>query len=151
MYLCLVHIRSHGDSDLRLCRLNGADICGEVQQRICGTGNCIHILCDDNGTDNDFADPDYHHNNHCIFQNICCNIDNARIVRKSSDRDVNGDGNCTIDDLVMLNQYLLGILHADASQIAAMDCCADGKIDMRDSLILEQFLVYMIDTLPVEP
>ena len=65
--------------------------------------------------------------------------------------DVNGDGNCTIDDLVMLNQYLLGILHADASQIAAMDCCADGKIDMRDSLILEQFLVYMIDTLPVEP
>lgn len=84
--LCLVHIRSHGDSDLRLCRLNGADICGEVQQRICGTGNCIHILCDDNGTDNDFADPDYHHNNHCIFQNICCNIDNARIVRKSSDR-----------------------------------------------------------------
>lgn len=65
--------------------------------------------------------------------------------------DVNGDGNCTIDDLVMLNQYLLGILHADASQIAAMDCCADGKIDMRDSLILEQFLVYMIDTIPVEP
>ena len=65
--------------------------------------------------------------------------------------DVNGDGNCTIDDLVMLNQYLLGILHADASQIAAMDCCVDGEIDMRDSLILEQFLVYMIDTLPVEP
>ena len=42
--------KRHGDSDLRLCRLNGADICGEVQQRICGTGNCIHILCDDNGT-----------------------------------------------------------------------------------------------------
>lgn len=77
------------------------------------------------------------------------------ITPKPSDKrligDVNGDGNCTIDDLVMLNQYLLGILHADASQIAAMDCCVDGEIDMRDSLILEQFLVYMIDTLPVEP
>lgn len=65
--------------------------------------------------------------------------------------DVNGDGICAIDDLVMLNQYLLGVLYADTSQLAAMDCYADGEIDMRDSLILEHFLVYMIDEIPVEP
>lgn len=62
--------------------------------------------------------------------------------------DCNNDGMCRIDDLVLLNQYLLGSVQGSEVQRPAMDCNADGTVDSRDSQLLAMFLMQLIPRLP---
>ncbi len=62
--------------------------------------------------------------------------------------DCNNDGMCRIDDLVLLNQYLLGSVQGSEVQRPAMDCNADGTVDSRDSHLLAMFLMQLIARLP---
>ena len=62
--------------------------------------------------------------------------------------DCNNDGVCRVDDLVLLNQYLLGSVQGSEVQRAAMDCNADGTVDSRDSQLLAMFLMQLIARLP---
>ena len=62
--------------------------------------------------------------------------------------DCNNDGVCRIDDLVLLNQYLLGSVQGSEVQRPAMDCNADGTVDSRDSQLLAMFLMQLIPRLP---
>lgn len=63
--------------------------------------------------------------------------------------DCNNDGVCRVDDLVLLNQYLLGSVQGSEVQRPAMDCNADGTVDSRDSQLLAMFLMQLIPRLPV--
>lgn len=62
--------------------------------------------------------------------------------------DCNNDGVCRVDDLVLLNQYLLGSVQGSEVQRPAMDCNADGTVDSRDSQLLAMFLMHLIPRLP---
>lgn len=62
--------------------------------------------------------------------------------------DCNNDGVCRVDDLVLLNQYLLGSVQGSEVQRPAMDCNADGTVDSRDSQLLVMFLMQLIPRLP---
>lgn len=62
--------------------------------------------------------------------------------------DCNNDGVCRVDDLVLLNQYLLGSVQGSEVQRPAMDCNADGTVDSRDSQLLAMFLMQLIQRLP---
>ena len=62
--------------------------------------------------------------------------------------DCNNDGACRVDDLVLLNQYLLGSVQGSEVQRSAMDCNADGTVDSRDSQLLAMFLMQLIPRLP---
>jgi len=62
--------------------------------------------------------------------------------------DCNNDGVCRVDDLVLLNQYLLGSVQGSEVQRPAMDCNADGTVDSRDSQLLAMFLMQLIPRLP---
>lgn len=62
--------------------------------------------------------------------------------------DCNNDGVCRVDDLVLLNQYLLGSVQGSEVQRPAMDCNADGTVDSRDSQLLAIFLMQLIPRLP---
>lgn len=62
--------------------------------------------------------------------------------------DCNNDGVCRVDDLVLLNQYLLGSVQGSEVQRSAMDCNADGTVDSRDSQLLAMFLMQLIPRLP---
>lgn len=62
--------------------------------------------------------------------------------------DCNNDGVCRVDDLVLLNQYLLGSVQGSEVQRPAMDCNADGTVDGRDSQLLAMFLMQLIPRLP---
>ena len=61
--------------------------------------------------------------------------------------DCNNDGVCRVDDLVLLNQYLLGSVQGSEVQRPAMDCNADGTVDSRDSQLLAMFLMQLIPRL----
>ena len=62
--------------------------------------------------------------------------------------DCNNDGVCRVDDLVLLNQYLLGSVQGSEVQRPAMDCNADDTVDSRDSQLLAMFLMQLIPRLP---
>ena len=62
--------------------------------------------------------------------------------------DCNNDGVCRVDDLVLLNQYLLGSVQGSEVQRPAVDCNADGTVDSRDSQLLAMFLMQLIPRLP---
>lgn len=62
--------------------------------------------------------------------------------------DCNNDGVCRVDDLVLLNQYLLGSVQGSEVQRPAMDCNVDGTVDSRDSQLLAMFLMQLIPRLP---
>lgn len=62
--------------------------------------------------------------------------------------DCNNDGVCRVDDLVLLNQYLLGSVQGSEVQRPAMDCNADGTVDSRDNQLLAMFLMQLIPRLP---
>ena len=63
--------------------------------------------------------------------------------------DVNLDGRVDITDAVMLNQGANGAVMLDDAQIANADCDGNGEVNAADSLTLIQFLVHVIDTMPL--
>ena len=65
--------------------------------------------------------------------------------------DVNLDGKVDILDAVYLNKYLATLIQFSDAQVANADCCQDGVLNDQDTTALMQFIILMIDDLPVQP
>ena len=65
--------------------------------------------------------------------------------------DVNLDGKVDILDAVFLNKYLATLIQFSDAQMANADCCQDGILDDQDTTALMQFIILLIDDLPVQP
>ena len=69
----------------------------------------------------------------------------------SSYGDVNLDGMVDILDAVFLNKYLATLIQFSDAQMANADCCQDGVLNDQDTTALMQFIILLIDDLPVQP
>ena len=65
--------------------------------------------------------------------------------------DVNLDGKIDILDAVYLNKYLATLIQFSDAQMANADCCQDGVLNDQDTTALMQFIILLIDDLPVQP
>ena len=65
--------------------------------------------------------------------------------------DVNLDGKVDILDAVFLNKYLATLIQFSDAQMANADCCQDGVLNDQDTTALMQFIILLIDDLPVQP
>ncbi len=55
--------------------------------------------------------------------------------------DVNGDGSVTLDDIIMVRQYLAGAIELTTEQQLIADIYGkDGKVDLNDAIRMEQYL-----------
>ena len=64
--------------------------------------------------------------------------------------DVNLDGIVDLTDAIMLNKQVAGVIIFTSAQQKNADCYRDGSIDDQDTTALMQFVISLIDTLPVE-
>ena len=64
--------------------------------------------------------------------------------------DVNLDGIVDLTDAIMLNKQLAGVIIFTSAQQKNADCYRDGSIDDKDTTALMQFVISLINTLPVE-
>ena len=69
----------------------------------------------------------------------------------SSYGDVNLDGKVDIVDAIFLNKYLATLIQFLDAQVANADCCQDGVLNDQDTTALMQFIILLIDDLPVQP
>lgn len=65
--------------------------------------------------------------------------------------DITQDGFCRLNDVVVINLVAAGIVKVKPEQIPLMDCYHDNCIDTKDSMTLLQFLVRLLNQIPVEP
>ena len=65
--------------------------------------------------------------------------------------DVNLNGKVDILDAVYLNKYLATLIQFSDAQVANADCCQDGVLNDQDTTALMQFIILLIDDLPVQP
>ena len=65
--------------------------------------------------------------------------------------DVNLDGKADIVDAIFLNKYLATLIQFSDAQMANADCCQDGVLNDQDTTALMQFIILLIDDLPVQP
>ena len=64
--------------------------------------------------------------------------------------DINLDSIVDLTDAIMLNKQLAGVIIFTSAQQKNADCYRDGSIDDQDTTALMQFVISLIDTLPVE-
>ena len=65
--------------------------------------------------------------------------------------DINLDGKVDIVDAIFLNKYLATLIQFSDAQMANADCCQDGVLNDQDTTALMQFIILLIDDLPVQP
>ena len=65
--------------------------------------------------------------------------------------DINLDGKVDIVDAIFLNKYLATLIQFSNVQVANADCCQDGVLNDQDTTALMQFIILLIDDLPVQP
>lgn len=65
--------------------------------------------------------------------------------------DINLDSIVSMIDVVYLNKGLAGTIKMNEQQLVNADCVSDDTIDANDATILLQYIVELIDTLPVVP
>ena len=65
--------------------------------------------------------------------------------------DVNLDGKVDIVDAIFLNKYLATLIQFSDAQMENADCCQDGVLNDQDTIALMQFIILLIDDLPVHP
>ena len=65
--------------------------------------------------------------------------------------DVNLDGKVDIVDAIFLNKYLATLIQFSDAQMANADCCQDGVLNDQGTTALMQFIILLIDDLPVQP
>jgi len=61
------------------------------------------------------------------------------------------DGKVDIVDAIFLNKYLATLIQFSDAQMANADCCQDGVLNDQDTTALMQFIILLIDDLPVQP
>ena len=64
--------------------------------------------------------------------------------------DVDLDGKVTLADAVLLSKAVNGSVAISDAQKISMDCDGDGDITANDTTALMQFLVHLVDTLPLK-
>lgn len=65
--------------------------------------------------------------------------------------DANGDGQITEEDVAYIENYTIGaeeVVAITDRKLNAFDANDDGSIDIKDSVVIEKYLNYEIDTLP---
>ena len=65
--------------------------------------------------------------------------------------DVNLDGKVDIVDAIFLNKYLATLIQFSDAQVANADCYQNGVLNDQDTTALMQFIILLIDDLPVQP
>ena len=65
--------------------------------------------------------------------------------------DINLDGKVDIVDAIFLNKYLATLIQFSDAQMANADCCQDSVLNDQDTTALMQFIILLIDDLPVQP
>ena len=61
------------------------------------------------------------------------------------------DGKVDIVDAIFLNKYLATLIQFSDAQVANADCYQDGVLNAQDTTALMQFIILLIDDLPVQP
>ena len=64
--------------------------------------------------------------------------------------DANGDGSVNPVDALTVLQYFVGMINADALNLALCDLDGNGSVNPVDALLILQYFVGMIDKFPVE-
>lgn len=65
--------------------------------------------------------------------------------------DANGDGQITEEDVAYIENYTIGaeeVVAITDRKLNAFDANDDGSIDIKDSVVIDKYLKYEIDTLP---
>lgn len=62
--------------------------------------------------------------------------------------DINGDGEITLKDAILLLQHVNKVATLENSQLAAADINGDGEITLKDATLLLQYVNKIIDVLP---
>lgn len=65
--------------------------------------------------------------------------------------DVNLDGQISLRDVVYVKKIIAGTMQANEEQTALADCCADGRLNASDATALLEYILEMVETLPVTP
>ena len=73
----------------------------------------------------------------------CCELDPDAVIKG----DLDGDGEVTAADAVLLARYLADLIELDEKQLKAADVDDDGEITSADSVILARFLAGLIEVL----
>ena len=63
--------------------------------------------------------------------------------------DVNLDGKVDLADAIFLNKYFATLIQFSDVQAANADCYQDGVLNEKDATALMQFILLLIDDLPV--
>lgn len=63
--------------------------------------------------------------------------------------DINGDGEVTVADAVLLHKYLVGTVSLNLEQLANADCSFDGALTMKDATVIMQHLAGHFTALPI--
>ena len=64
--------------------------------------------------------------------------------------DINLDGKIELADAVLLNKATADVIVLNDTARTNADCVADGEVNGRDAIALLQFLVQIVDTLPLQ-
>lgn len=62
--------------------------------------------------------------------------------------DVNCDGNVALDDLILLSKYSSGSVQLSHPALLNSDCNDDHIVDTSDSILLQRFLIKLVNALP---
>ena len=73
------------------------------------------------------------------------------IIEEAMYGDVSLDGRVEIVDAIMLNKVIAGTVIPNEQMIQNADCYQDGELSSNDTIALLQFLVGIVDALPVMP
>ncbi len=65
--------------------------------------------------------------------------------------DTNLDGGVSLIDLVYLNKYLAKSMSFNDQQLINAACLDDGELNSGDSSALQQYIINLVDSLPVQP
>lgn len=65
--------------------------------------------------------------------------------------DIDGDGQVTAFDLVLLRKKLNGEIELNELQLEAADCMRDGVLTMADASVLRKYIMGVYDSLPIVP
>ena len=63
--------------------------------------------------------------------------------------DINGDGNVSGSDVLLVKRYIAGAMTLTPDQLARADVNNDGKVDEDDVSLMNDYITGGIDTFPV--
>ena len=83
-------------------------------------------------------------------QNIASGAEFRETLNKSLKAalgDINGDGNITIADAIMLRKHIANIITLDGDTLTVADVTKDGAITIADAIMLQKYIANIITEL----